>query len=140
LILRGRIVQPDGAPAAGAIVFAYHTDAQGLYDRRGAGEHSWRLKGWTKADGEGRFMFETIRPGPYPGRHVPAHVHFTVFTPDGARYHAGEVKFENDPLVSEPERDASKRAGEFGEVRPVRQEGNAEQVEFALPIDPAQRF
>jgi protocatechuate 3,4-dioxygenase beta subunit len=140
MILRGRIVKSDGTPAADTIVFAYHTDRSGLYDRAAAGAHSWRLAGWAKADREGRFTFETVRPGPYPDRRAPAHVHFTVFTPEGARYHAGEVKFENDPLVSERERNESKRAGEFGEVRPVRREGTAEEVEFALRIDPAQRF
>ena len=75
-----------------------------------------------------------------PNRNVPAHVHFTVFTPSGARYHAGEVKFDDDPLVSPREREASKQAREQGEVRPVRREAGAEHVDFTLRIDAAQRF
>ena len=140
MILRGRVVRPDGRPAPGTIVFAYHTDRAGLYDAAEAGAHSWRLKGWAKADEQGRFTFETIRPGAYPDRRTPAHVHFTAFTPSGERYHAGEVRFADDPLVSQQDRDASAKAGELGEVRAVRREGGVEHVEFTLRIDPAQRL
>jgi protocatechuate 3,4-dioxygenase, beta subunit len=140
MVLRGRVVNTDGVPAAGVIVFAYHTDRGGLYDAPEAGAHSWRLKGWAKADEQGRFAFETIRPGPYPNRDVPAHVHFTIFTPGGEHYHAGEIRFADDPLVSESDQARSKKAGEFGEVRPVRVEAGVAHVEFASRIDPAQRF
>lgn len=138
MILHGRIVNPDGTAGANHVVFAYHTDRAGLYDRKEAGAHSWRLKSWAKADGEGRFTFETIRPGPYPNRQIPAHVHFTIFAPSGERYHAGEVKFEDDSLPSE--RSASTQHGDAGEVRPVRREGNVDHVEFTLRADVAQRF
>ena len=100
MILEGRVVHSDGQPAADTIVLAYHTDRNGLYDQSGAGAHSWRLKGWAKTDEQGRFTFETIRPGAYPDRQTPAHVHFTAFTPSGERFHAGEVKFDDDPLLS----------------------------------------
>ena len=140
MTLHGRVVRPDGNPASDTIVFAYHTDRDGLYDRPAAGEHSWRLKGWVKADRDGRFTFETIRPGPYPGRRVPAHVHFTVFLPNGERFHAGEAKFDDDPLLSQGDRADAKRADDFGEVHPVRREGNVEHVQLTLRIDPAQRF
>ena len=140
MVLHGRVVKPDGTPAGGTVVFAYHTDRTGLYDRPEAGGHSWRLRGWAKADEAGRFTFETIRPGPYPDRRAPAHVHFTIFTASGERYHAGEAKFEDDELVPARERDASRRAGDFGEVRPVRREGGKQHVDVTLRIDAAQRF
>ena len=140
MILHGRIVNPDGSAAAGTIVLAYHTDRAGLYDRLEAGPHSWRLKGWARADDTGRFTFETIRPGAYPDRRTPAHVHFTAFAPSGDRFHAGEVKFEDDPLVPQSDRDAAKRAGEFGEVRPVRREGDVQHVDFTLRLEASQRF
>lgn len=140
MTLHGRVQKADGTPAAGMVVFAYHTDRSGLYDRPEAGAHSWRLRGWATVDDAGRFTFETIRPGPYPDRRGPAHVHFTIFTPSGERYHAGEAKFDDDELVPARERDDSKRAGDFGEVRPVRREGGKEHVNVALRIDAAQRF
>ena len=140
MTLHGRALNADGRPAGSVVVFAYQTDRSGIYDRPEAGAHSWRLRGWAKADDAGRFTFETIRPGPYPGRQAPAHVHFTIFTPSGERYHAGEAKFDDDELVPARERETSKRAGDFGEVRPVRREGGREHVNVTLRIDAAQRF
>jgi protocatechuate 3,4-dioxygenase beta subunit len=139
LVLHGRIVKQDGSPAANAIVFAYHTDRTGVYDRREAGPHSWRLKGWARAGQDGRFTFETIRPGSYPNSNNPAHVHFTAFLPSGERYHAGGVQFANDPLNSESARAQGAR-DEFAEVRPVRREGNVEHVDFALRLEARNRF
>ena len=92
LVVRGRLLGIDGSPAANAIVFAYQTDRGGLYDRPENGPHSWRLRGWVRTGGDGRFTFETIRPGSYPNSNNPPHVHFTAFLPDGARYHAGELQ------------------------------------------------
>ena len=92
LIVRGRILAVDGTPAATAVIFAYQTDRGGLYDTPANGPHSWRLRGWARADADGRFTFETIRPGSYPNSNNPPHVHFTAFLPDGTRYHAGELQ------------------------------------------------
>ena len=92
LVIRGRLFNVDGSPAPGAIVFAYHTDQGGLYDKPENGPHSWRLRGWVKTDENGSFTFETIRPGSYPNSNNPPHVHFTAFLPNGARYHAGELQ------------------------------------------------
>lgn len=92
LVVRGQLLNIDGSPAAGAVVFAYHTDRGGLYDRRENGAHSWRLRGWVKTGADGRFTFETVRPGSYPNSNNPPHVHFTAFLPNGERYHAGELQ------------------------------------------------
>ncbi|HJR58079.1 MAG TPA: hypothetical protein VJ813_01720 [Vicinamibacterales bacterium] len=102
LVVRGRLLGPNGSPAAGAIVFAYQTDRGGLYDRRENGPHSWRLRGWVQTDGDGRFTFETIRPGSYPNSNNPPHVHFTVFLPNGERYHAGELQLSMTPPAGTP--------------------------------------
>lgn len=141
MVIHGRAFAEDGTtPIAGAIVFAYHTDRTGLYDERSAGPHSWRLKGWAKTDKDGRFEFRTIRPGAYPQNNQAAHVHFTLFTPDGARYHAGELQFDDDRLLPERERARSRDAGNFGSVRPVRREGPTQHVEIALRVNPAEKF
>lgn len=84
LIVRGTLYQPDGAtPAAGALVFAYHTDREGLYDRPGSPPHQWRLQGAARTDRDGRFEFRTIRPAHYPNSRNPEHVHVEVEA-DGA--------------------------------------------------------
>ena len=97
LIVRGQLLNTDGAPARGTVVFAYQTDRDGLYDRPENGAHSWRLRGWAQTDNDGRFTFETIRPGSYPNSNNPPHVHFTAFLPNGERYHAGELQLSMTP-------------------------------------------
>ena len=140
LVIHGRLFAPDGrTPANGATVFAYHTDRDGLYDKPGTPPHSWRLRGWARTDADGRFEFSTIRPGSYPSSRNPAHVHFTVFTTD-ARYHAGELQFDNDPVVGDAERARDKNRGEFGSIRPVRREGPVEHVDLRLRLNPQNRF
>jgi protocatechuate 3,4-dioxygenase beta subunit len=140
LTIRGKLFAEDGKTAlADAIVFAYHTDRQGLYDKVGAPAHAWRIRGWAKTAADGAFEFRTIRPGRYPGDRIPAHVHFTVFT-GSARYHAGELRFEDDDVVPAREREASRQEGSFGSVRPVRKEGNGEIVDVAIRLKPAERF
>jgi hypothetical protein len=67
-------------------------------------------------------------------------VHFTIFTPSGERFHAGELQFADDPMITERERDASALDGQFGHVRPVRQDGAVEHVDLTLRGTPRQRF
>jgi protocatechuate 3,4-dioxygenase beta subunit len=103
LVIRGQLLGLNGAPAADAVVFAYHTDRGGLYDKPENGAHSWRLRGWVKTDKDGRFTFETIRPGSYPNSNNPPHVHFTAFLPNGERYHAGELQMAMQPRAEREE-------------------------------------
>lgn len=140
LVINGKVFGEDGkASVGGAIVFAYHTDRTGLYDKAGSPPHSWRLRGWARTNPDGTFEFRTIRPGAYPGNKIAAHVHFTVFS-GNLRYHAGELQFENDPIVTADMRAASKRDGLFGAVRPVRQEHGTEYVDVALKLRAQDRF
>ena len=97
LTVHGQLLNVDGSPAANAVVFAYHTDREGLYDKRENGAHSWRLRGWVKTGTDGRFTFDTIRPGSYPNSNNPPHVHFTAFLANGERYHAGELQMAMKP-------------------------------------------
>jgi protocatechuate 3,4-dioxygenase beta subunit len=141
LVIRGRVFNTDGKTAVpGAVVFAYHTDRDGLYDRPGSPPHSWRLRGWARTEADGGFEFRTTRPGSYPNSRNPAHVHLTVFMPDGQRYHAGEVQFADDPVLPAQERERSANEGPFGSVRPVRTEGGTQLVECSLRIEARNRF
>lgn len=95
--IAGTLVAPDGkTPVAGALVYAYHTDATGEY--RGSSDRP-RLRGWAKTGASGRFTFLTSKPAPYPGARGPAHVHVHVW---GAGYPRQwfELLFQGDPRVS----------------------------------------
>lgn len=139
MVIHGRIVQQDGVtPAAGVVVFAYHTDAQGLYDRPGV--RGWRLHGWVRSNEQGRFTFHTIRPGSYPRTRTPAHVHFTIDSPSLPRRWTEELQFDDDPFISSRQRRESARAGTFGSVRPVTTRGGVQHVTVHLRVTSDGRF
>ena len=115
-------------------VFAYHTDRTGLYDARSMPPHSWRLRGWTKTETNGRFEFDTIRPAPYPGRGIAAHVHLSIEGPGVPRRFTTDVLFSDDELVTAAEREKSARDGDFGGVRTVRTRDGRQEVDVHLKI------
>lgn len=135
LVLHGRVLGPDGlTPAAGVVVFAYQTDASGRYDLPGGTAAGWRLKGWARTGADGRFELRTIRPGPYPGRAVPAHVHLTLESAElGCRW-TDSLRFADDPLVTGALRERSSAAGRFAFVRPVRMVDGVGHVELEVRL------
>ncbi len=131
LVVHGRAVGEDGtSPIGGAVVFAYHTDRQGLYNDTGTA-HSWRLRGWAQTAADGTFEFATIRPAAYPQNKVPQHIHLQIFLPDGRRYWAEELQFADDPLLP---------AGERAKASPVRREGGVQHVDFTLRLNARNKF
>lgn len=76
LALVGFVVNRDCRPIADALVDLWHADARGEYDNDG-----YRLRGHQLTDAQGRYVFETIVPGPY-GRRTP-HYHVKVQAPGG---------------------------------------------------------
>ena len=133
LVLRGRLLEADGrTPVSGAVIFAYQTDREGHYDR--AGSDGWRLKGWARTDSDGRFEFTTIRPGPYPGRQIAAHVHLGVDGPPGQRRTLRDVLFQGDTRLSREQLERSRRDGAFGNVRPARVVDGVQVVDILLRL------
>jgi protocatechuate 3,4-dioxygenase, beta subunit len=119
LVIAGRVFAPDGdTPVAGITVYAYHTDATGHYTKTGAMRPP-RLEGWAKTDAEGRFEFHTIRPAAYPGRSIPAHVHFILWGAGYPRQWVDELRFEGDPFVTPEMLTEAAAAGKFSTVRPL---------------------
>lgn len=134
--LEGRLVTGSGRAAIrDAVVFAWQTDASGLYDRPGSAPHSWRLHGWARTDREGRFSFTTIRPAAYPSRTEPAHVHFTVERSNGSRYFVPSLMFDGDPLLT-----PSVLAQRDAVVASVERRGGAQYVSFTLQLEEDGRF
>lgn len=140
LLIHGRVVAADGrSPVANAVVFAYHTDRAGLYAPQGSPAHTWRLRGWARTDSQGRFEFHTIRPGAYPSRNQAEHVHFAVYAGSG-NHHGGALEFDDDPLITDAHRRQEGASGEFGMVRKVRREGKTQHVDYAIRLNPRERF
>ena len=115
--MTGRVFKADGeTPAAGLIVYAYQTDARGLYsEQRGAGP---RLRGWAKSDAAGRFELATIKPGAYPGGTEPAHIHLQTWGAGIEPQWHEDILFADDPLVTPATRARSEALGRFAFVHP----------------------
>jgi protocatechuate 3,4-dioxygenase beta subunit len=127
LVLEGRVLQPDGRnPAPSVLLYAYHTNARGIYPKRGdeQGMARWHgdLRGWLRTATDGRYRIETIRPGPYPDGGIPAHIHMTVTPPDGRERWIDDVVFDDDPFVTAFYRRGARGPGGSGIVHAERDE------------------
>jgi protocatechuate 3,4-dioxygenase beta subunit len=69
------------------------------------------LRGWALTDGNGRYVFETIRPGAYPDRNIPQHIHVHVIERGCATYYIDEILFTDDPLLKPAKMHEEKRGG-----------------------------
>lgn len=129
LTLTGRVTDQAGRPREGIIVYAYHTDRAGIYPpplvRMGeAASRHGRLRGWARTNDHGEYRFDTIRPGSYPGRDVPEHIHMHVIEPGRATYYIDDVMFRDDPkLTAQQARRLAQGRGGSGIVTPQRRDG-----------------
>ena len=131
LVLRGRLFMADGkTPLANAFLYAYHTNAEGLYAKNGAetGVQRWHghLHGWLKTDREGRYEIRTIRPMPYPGRTIPAHIHTVLWAPEQgiAPQFMEEFQFDDDALLEPSVREKARRDPERSGLFHLRREAS----------------
>ncbi len=72
--LSGLVLTHSCRPVPGALVDLWHADRNGVYDNK-----NFRLRGHVFTDNEGRYAFQTIVPGLYPGR--TRHYHVKVQAP-----------------------------------------------------------
>lgn len=100
LRVTGRVLDGSGRPRAGIIVYGYQTDRLGVYPpvvppRASGSNYHGRLRGWVRSDAQGRYTFDTIRPGSYGGN--PEHIHMHVIEPGCATYIVDDLIFDDDP-------------------------------------------
>lgn len=126
LVVEGVVRTADGRTAPGIIVYAYQTDAGGIYPP-GSTDHG-ALRAWTKTDGEGRYRFDTVRPGNYPGRGLPQHIHLHVIEPGRSTYYIDDITFTDDALLPESERTRTTCRGGCGVSDPTRDADGTWQV------------
>lgn len=127
LFMEGIIYQPDGkTPAAGIVLYFYHTDATGKYTpakNQSAGRRHGHLRGWVKSDDKGRYSFTTIRPASYPNSRNPQHIHPIVVESKTRYYWIDEYLFSDDPVLTEEEKRRHSGRGGSGIITLVR-DGN----------------
>lgn len=129
LKITGTIYQSDGkTPAEGVILYVYHTNGKGVYPTKG-NEKDWArrhgyIRGWVKTGTDGKYTFYTAKPGSYPSRNAPAHIHPTILEPNGKYYYIAEYLFADDPLVSEQEQSNSSPRGGDGNILSLKNEGD----------------
>ena len=77
----GRILGPDGSPIRNALVEIWQCDANGAYLHTRTGNVDKKDKNFQGfgrfiTGSDGRYLFRTIKPVPYPGR--TPHIHYAV--------------------------------------------------------------
>jgi hypothetical protein len=100
LLVTGRALDRK-KPVAGVSLYVFHTDSKGRYARdvdNRVGEFNARLHGFLRTDADGRYQYETTRPGSYDNG--PAHVHYVV-NARGYRPLLLALQFVDDPIVIE---------------------------------------
>jgi len=108
IIVYGRVFDTEGKPLRDTLVEIWQANAAGRY------RHKWDRwpaeldpnftgAGRCLTDGEGRYSFTTIKPGPYPwGNHHnawrPAHIHFSLLGRAFTQRLVTQMYFPADPL------------------------------------------
>lgn len=109
IIVSGRVLDENGRPVPHTLVEVWQANAAGRYLHK-VDQHNAPLDpnfsgvGHTLTDEQGRYRFETIRPGAYPWRNHynawrPAHIHFSLFGPAFATRLVTQMYFPGDPLI-----------------------------------------
>ncbi len=129
LILEGTIYESDGkTPAENVIVYAYHTNNQGAYEKKGNetgnGVRHGYLRGWSKTNGEGKYRFNTIKPAPYPSHAEPAHIHMTLMREDFDEYWINATWFKGDKIITKEMTNKLKRTGGFSNIIELKKSEN----------------
>jgi protocatechuate 3,4-dioxygenase beta subunit len=121
MVVVGRVLDAKGRARAGIVVYAYQTNSGGTYP--GSRRHG-TLRAWVRTDAEGRYAFDTVRPGSYPGRDVAEHIHMHVIEPGCSTYYIDDVLFTDDPkLTPAQRRQLDQGRGGSGVATPSKRDG-----------------
>lgn len=102
IVIEGTVYESDcRTPVPGAVLDVWHASEEGdYYDA----SENYRLRGQLKSASDGSYQIRTIKPGRYrsAGGLRPAHVHFTISSPQfepltTQMYFEGDPQLQNDP-------------------------------------------
>ncbi len=117
IVVSGRIVAEDSVtPLEGITLKVYHTDAEGVYNKKGENSDKPRLYGRMVTLKDGFYEFTTIKPASYPGGSSPAHIHAMISGADYPEQWIDSFLFEGDPFI--PEHEVKKYADD-GSFSPI---------------------
>lgn len=134
LLLTGIVYEADGiTPAKNVMLYYYQTNPSGIYPvvdteernmpRNAKGQSHGYIRSWVKTNADGKYFTYTIRPGVYPTRDEPAHVHATVKEPnDIPEYYIDDFVFDDDEILNAWKRQSLENRGGSGILRLIKQE------------------
>ena len=114
MFLKGRVLDAQGNPVAGATVDVWHASTQGTYSYFDSSQSPYNLRRRILTDEQGGYRARSIVPSGYGcppsgttqevlnqlGRHGqrPAHIHFFISAP-GYRHLTTQINFEGDQYL-----------------------------------------
>ena len=109
IVVHGRVLDEAGRPVPDTLIEIWQANAGGRYRHVNDGylaalDPNFGGCGRVMSDGDGRYAFRTVRPGPYPWRNNgsewrPAHIHLSIFGEAFAQRLVTQLYFEGDPLI-----------------------------------------
>ncbi|MFG1280354.1 protocatechuate 3,4-dioxygenase subunit beta [Xanthobacter autotrophicus] len=109
IVVHGRVLDENGRPVPNTLIEVWQANAGGRYRHKNDSylaplDPNFGGTGRCLTDAEGRYVFRTIRPGPYPWRNDgsdwrPAHIHFSIFGEAFVQRLVSQLYFEGDPLI-----------------------------------------
>jgi protocatechuate 3,4-dioxygenase beta subunit len=109
ILVHGRVLDERGRAVPHVLIEVWQANAGGRYRHKKEGyvaalDPDFGGCGRCLTDDEGRYMFRTIKPGPYPWPNGvndwrPSHIHFSVFGSGFAQRLITQMYFEGDPLI-----------------------------------------
>jgi protocatechuate 3,4-dioxygenase beta subunit len=127
IFLYGKIYEEDGkTPASGILVYAYHTNIEGIYEKKGNetgnGRRHGHLRGWMLTNDQGSYAMSTTKPAPYPNLNEPAHVHITLSGTHLEEYWIPSTFFEGDSLINQQHIEENRKLGFFSAIVRLEQD------------------
>lgn len=110
MTVRGRVVDGDGRPVRHQLIEIWQANAGGRYIHKrdqhpAAVDPNFIGVGRCLTGDDGRYLFTTIKPGPYPWSNHrnawrPAHIHFSLFGTEFTQRLVTQMYFPGDPLFA----------------------------------------
>ncbi|NNF84960.1 MAG: intradiol ring-cleavage dioxygenase [Winogradskyella sp.] len=128
LKLTGTVYHNDGkTPAEDIIIYAYQTNRAGIYtpskNASGWERRHGKHRTWLRTDKDGKYTIFTFRPGSYPNRLEPEHIHITVKEPNTNAYYIDDFVFDDDPLLTPQRRQQLRNRCGSGISKPQLKDG-----------------